>query len=52
VTIAAISPAGVTSKAGLRAANRAVTSAPSRSSIGIAAPAGVDGSTVEVGATM
>ena len=35
VTIAAISSAGVTSKAGFRAANRAVTSSPARSSIGI-----------------
>ena len=36
VTIAAIRSAGVTSNAGLRAGNRSVTSAPSRSSIGIA----------------
>ena len=43
--------AGVTSKAGLRAGNRGVTSAGSRSSIGIAAPVGSDGSSVEVGAT-
>ena len=40
VTIAAISSAGVTSKAGLRAAKRVVTSAPARSSIGISAPVG------------
>ena len=40
VTIAAISAAGVTSKAGLRAAKRVVISAPSRSSIGIPAPVG------------
>src|SRR5439155_18940783 len=51
VTIAAIRSAGVTSKAGLRAANRSVTSAGSRSSIGIAAPSGVRRSTVELGAT-
>src|SRR5207247_9215844 len=51
VTIAAISSAGVTSKAGFRAGKRAVISAPSRSSIGMAAPVGVAGSTVEVGAT-
>ena len=41
VTIAAINAAGVTSNAGFRAANRAVTSAGSRSSIGIDAPSGV-----------
>src|SRR5215204_1267130 len=51
VTIAVISAAGVTSKAGFRAAKRAVISAPSRSSIGISAPVGVAGSTVDVGAT-
>ncbi len=38
VTIAVISPAGVTSNAGFRAGKRAVTSAGSRSSIGISAP--------------
>ncbi len=38
VTIAVIRSAGVTSNAGLRAGKRSVTSAPSRSSIGIAAP--------------
>ena len=46
VTIAAISTAGVTSNAGLRAGKRSVTSAGSRSSIGIPAPVGrgeVDG---------
>ena len=42
----------MTSKAGLRAAKRVVTSAPSRSSIGIAAPFGAVGSIVEVGATI
>src|SRR5262249_51094835 len=52
VTIAVISSAGVTSKAGLRAAKRAVTSAGSRSSIGMRAPSGVPRSTVVVGATM
>ena len=41
----------MTSKAGLRAGNRAVTSAPSRSSMGIAAPVGASGSSVVVGAT-
>ena len=49
--MAAISSAGVTSNAGLRAAKRVVISAPSRYSIGIAAPFGVAGSTVDVGAT-
>ena len=46
VTIAVISAAGVTSNAGFRAGKRAVTSAGSRSSIGIPAPVGgreVDG---------
>ena len=38
VTIAATSAAGVTSNAGFRAGNRVVTSAGSRSSIGISAP--------------
>jgi hypothetical protein len=52
VTIASISPAGVTSKAGFRASNRPVTSAGSRSSIGISAPLAVARSTVELGATM
>ena len=51
VTIAVISSAGVTSNAGLRAAKRVVSSAPERSSIGISAPVGVSGSTVELGAT-
>src|SRR5206468_11186817 len=51
VTIAVIRPAGVTSKAGLRAGNRLVTSAGSRSSIGIPAPVAVARSTVDVGAT-
>src|SRR5581483_637511 len=51
VTIAAISEPGVTSKAGLRAGKRVVTSAGSRSSIGIALPSRADGSSVEVGAT-
>ena len=51
VTIAVISSAGVTSNAGLRAGKRSVTSAGSRSSIGIPAPVGVARSTVEVGAT-
>ena len=43
--------AGVTSNAGFRAGKRLVTSAGSRSSIGISAPVGVDGSIVELGAT-
>src|SRR5262249_46751335 len=51
VTIAAISPAGVTSNAALRAGKRAVTSAGSRSSIGIDAPSGAARSIVELGAT-
>src|SRR5262249_45351348 len=51
VTIAAISAAGVTSNAGFRAGKRAVTSAGSRSSIGIPLPSGVAWSTVELGAT-
>ena len=51
VTIASISAAGVTSKAGLRAANRPVTSSAARSSIGIVSPLEVAGSRVEVGAT-
>ena len=51
VTIAVISAAGVTSKAGFRAGKRAVTSAGSRSSIGISAPVGVAWSIVELGAT-
>ena len=52
VTIAEISSPGVTSKAGFRAGKRPVTSAPSRSSIGIAAPSSAAGSIVEVGATI
>ena len=51
VTIAAMSAAGVTSKAGLRAGKRLVSSAGSRSSIGIPEPSGVARSSVEVGAT-
>jgi len=51
VTIASISDAGVTSKAGFRAGNRVEISAGSRSSIGISAPVGVARSTVDVGAT-
>jgi hypothetical protein len=46
-----ISSAGVTSNAGLRAGNRELTSAGSRSSIGIPAPVAVSKSIVEVGAT-
>jgi hypothetical protein len=42
---------GVTSNAGLRAAKRPVTSAGSRSSIGMSAPLAVSRSTVELGAT-
>src|SRR5581483_5308136 len=51
VTIAAIRDAGVTSNAGFRAAKRAVTSSPERSSIGMPSPEGVARSTVELGAT-
>src|SRR5205085_2464296 len=51
VTIAAINAAGVTSKAGLRAGKRLVSSAGSRSSIGIPDPSGVSRSRVDVGAT-
>ena len=47
VTIAATRSPGVTSKAGLRAAKRVVSSDPSRSSIGISSPAARDGSSVE-----
>src|SRR5690242_12148440 len=51
VTIAVTSVPGVTSKAGLRAVKRAVTSPGSRSSIGISAPLSIEWSTVELGAT-
>ena len=51
VTIAAIRDAGVTSKAGLRAAKRVVIYAASRCSIGMASPSLVARSMVEVGAT-
>ena len=51
VTIAVIRDAGVTSNAGLRAVKRVVTSDGSRSSIGIDAPVGVAGSSVDDGAT-
>ena len=47
MTIAAISAAGVTSKAGFRALKRAEISAPSRSSIGMSSPVAVPRSTVE-----
>jgi hypothetical protein len=49
--MAAISAAGVTSKAGFLAGNRVEISAGSRSSIGMSSPLGVAGSIVEVGAT-
>src|SRR5581483_707212 len=51
VTIAVISSAGVTSKAGLRAGKRSLSSVGSRSSIGIPEPSAVARSSVEVGAT-
>src|SRR5207247_9356347 len=47
VTMAVISSAGVTSKAGFRAAKRELTSTGSRSSIGMSAPPAVSGSTVD-----
>src|SRR5262249_11533575 len=51
VTIAETSAAGVTSKAGFRAGNRAETSRGSRSSIGMLAPVAAPGSRVDEGAT-
>jgi hypothetical protein len=51
VITAAISAAGVTSNAGLRAEKRLVSSLGSRSSIGIPEPSGVSRSSVELGAT-
>jgi hypothetical protein len=51
VTTAVTSAAGVTSKAGFRASKRREISDPDRSSIGISAPLGVAGSSVDVGAT-
>src|SRR5215208_551557 len=51
VTIAEISSAGVTSKAGFHASKRELTSSGSRSSIGMSAPLPMDRSTDDEGAT-